>query len=209
MEIKDYQSNSHKSKEIKKDSREKEPERRVQPIALKGTARTKKKSGIRKFADVFIADDIGKVKDYVLFDVLRPAIKDAIEDIVSNGIHILLYGEQSGSSKKKTPGSNISYQKYYDGGSQKRDYRTPSYVKAFDYDDVILENRGDAEYVLDQMYDAIKAYGLVTVSDLCELIGVTAPYTANKYGWTDLNSAGIERVRGGYLLKLPRAFPID
>lgn len=207
-----YPSNSHKTRE-KELNREplKLPEKKMQKATLKGAVRTKKKSTARKLLDTFVVEDSRTIKDYVLNDVLKPAIRDAIEDIVTNGIHILLRGEpQRGGSKRKTPGSTVSYQKYYDGrDTYKRDYRKPVYQQAFDYDDVILENRGDAEYILDQMYDAIKAYKIVTVADLCELLGISAPYTANKYGWTDLNNARIERVRGGYLLVFPKAFPID
>lgn len=71
-------------------------------------------------------------------------------------------------------------------------------------DEVIIETRVEAEHVLDRMVDLLKQYDQVTVSDLCDLVGATAAYTDNKWGWTDLRGADIRRVREGYLLKLPQ-----
>ena len=41
------------------------------------------------------------------------------------------------------------------------------------------------------------------------LVGINGSYTDNKYGWTHLRSADVQRVRDGYLLKLPKALPFD
>jgi hypothetical protein len=50
---------------------------------------------------------------------------------------------------------------------------------------------------------------LVSVADLYDLVGVTGNYTDNKYGWTDIRSASVIRVRDGYMLKLPKALPLN
>ena len=56
----------------------------------------------------------------------------------------------------------------------------------------------------------MEAYGLVRVADFYDLVGVTGNYTDNKYGWTNIRSAEIVRLRdGGYVIKLPRAMQID
>ena len=60
------------------------------------------------------------------------------------------------------------------------------------------------------MLDVIDRYGFVTVGDMYDLSGLTPPYTANSYGWTSIRTAEPVRVRdGGYVLKLPKASPID
>ena len=48
---------------------------------------------MQKFADVFISEDVNNVKSYIVMDVLVPAIKKAISDIVTNGIDMILYGK--------------------------------------------------------------------------------------------------------------------
>ena len=195
----EYKGNSHRSKE-----QNELVEKKVEQIA-KG--KTKKKSEVKKFADTFIAEDITSVKDYILMEVLLPAAKKAISDIVTNGIDMILYGETRTKSKSRE--SRVSYTKYYD---RDRDYDRPTRTRGrygYDYDDIILDTRKEAEEVLDRMDDLIDNYGMVSVADLYDLVGVSGNYTDNKYGWTNLRNADVQRVRDGYLLKLPKALPFD
>lgn len=74
--------------------------------------------------------------------------------------------------------------------------------------DIILETREEAEVVLKRMNEIIEAYGVVSVADLCDLVGVSCNYMDNKYGWTNIRNAEPIGVRGGYMLKLPKALPI-
>lgn len=204
--MENYKPNSHKSKE---EQQEAFAERKVEKV-IKGSAKTKKRSDVKKFADVFISEDAGNVKSYILMDVLIPAIKKAISDIVTNGIDIMLYGE-SGRSKKKSPASKISYRSYYESDNdRKRDYSSIRTRSTYDYDDIILETRGDAESVLATMDELVETYGMVSVADLYEMVHIQGSYTDNKYGWTkNIRNASVVRVRDGYLLKLPKALPFD
>ena len=202
-----YTSNSHKSKEAaaKAPAEEKEIKK-----VVSGKVSTKNKSEIRKLADVFISEDVANVKSYVLMDVLVPAVKKAISDIVTNGIDMILYGETNHSSKKRN-GARVSYSSYYDRDRERSSSQSRTSTKSsFDYDDIVFETRGDAELVITQMEEIISRYGFVSVSDLYDMADLTAPYTANKYGWTDVRTAEPVRARGGgYIIKLPRALPYD
>lgn len=170
--------------------------------------KSRKKSEIQKFADVFIQEDAQKVKSYILMDVLVPAVKKAISDIVTNGIDMILYGE-TGRTKKSGTASKVSYRSYYDKRDDRRDYGSSRTRTGYDYDDVILDNRGEAEEVLSRMDELIATYGLVSVADFYDLVGITGSYTDNKYGWTDIRNASVVRVRDGYTIKLPRALPLN
>lgn len=193
----EYKSNSHRSREIERE------EKKVERV-VKGQVKSKKKN---KFADTFISEDAASVKEYIIFDVLIPAAKNAISDMVTTGIQMMLYGEVRGGSKSK--GSKVSYSKYYDD-RRERDYDRRSRTRSgYDYDEIILESRAEAEEVLNSMDDLLERYGLVSVADLYDLVGVTGNYTDNKYGWTNLRHASVQRLRDGYLLKLPRAIPLD
>ena len=196
-----YESNSNKSKE---EQRESIPEKKVEKVIL-GTAKAKKKSSINKFADVFISEDVNNVKSYIIMDVLVPAVKKAMSDIVTNGINMILYGETT--NKKSSDASKVSYRNYYD-----RDRREEPYSRqrvGYSYDEIILDNRGEAEDVLSRLDELIITYGIVSVADLYDLVGITGNYTDNKYGWHDIRSASVLRVRDGYLLKLPKALPLN
>lgn len=204
--MENYKPNSHKAK---KEQEEALAERKVEKV-IKGSAKTKKRSDVKKFADVFISEDAGNVKSYIIMDVLIPAIKKAISDIVTNGIDIMLYGE-TGRSKKKSPASKISYRSYYESDNERRrDYSSVRTRSTYEYDDIVLDSRGEAESVLATMDELVETYGMVSVADLYEMVGVQGSYTDNKYGWTkNIRNASVVRVRDGYLLKLPKALPFD
>lgn len=72
-------------------------------------------------------------------------------------------------------------------------------------DDIVFETREDAERVLDAMTDTVKRYGVVTLADVYDIVGRTATYTANKYGWRSVNAGEVVRCRVGYYIKLPKA----
>lgn len=199
-----YKPNSHKSKEAQYESI---PEKKIEKV-VQGKVKTKKRSEASKLADIFISEDVANVKSYVLMDVLVPAIKKAISDIVTNGIDMILYGE-SGRTRRNSPASRVSYSQYYDRNRRDRDREPVAQRANYSYNDVLLETRGDAEDVLMRMDELVATYGMVSVADLNDLVGITGQYTDNNYGWTNIKSAYVQRVRDGYLLKLPRAIPID
>lgn len=194
-----YQPNSHKFKE---EQREKKKVEKV----VNGTVKTKPNTA-RKFTNLFISEDVSSVKSYIFMDVLVPAIKKAVSDIVRDGIDMLLYGESKGR-KNSTNASYVSYRSYSD--RDRRDDRHTSRSRVgYNFDDIILESRGEAEEVLTRMDELIDTYGIVSVADLYDLVGVTGNYTDNKYGWTNIRNAEPVRVRNGYILKLPKALPIN
>lgn len=203
----EYKSNSYRSKEEQKQQEKKEERQKLEKIVT-GTVKTKKKSELHKLTDIFISEDVKNVKSYVLMDVLVPAIKKAISDIVTNGIDMILYGE-SGRRTRSSSGSSsyVSYRDY----SRKEDRRPTEPIRrnAYDFGSVILESRGEAEAVLDRMTEIIEAYEFVAVADLFDLLGQDCQYTDQKYGWTNLRDASVERTRDGYLLKLPKVTPLN
>lgn len=189
--------NSHKYKE----EQQKQTEKRAEKVVT-GQVIVKKKSGLQKFAGEFISEDAKNIKDFIFGDVLIPAIKKAISDIVTNGIDMILYGGSKPGGRRNVA-DRVSYSKYSDPN---RTYREPrSITTKYNYDDIVLETRGEAEDVLDRMYEILDSYGFVRVADLYDLVGKTGDYTDNKFGWARLDSAEIVRVREGYWLKLPKA----
>lgn len=171
-----------------------------------GNVRTKKKSEMSKFRDVFIAEDVSNVKSYIVMDVLIPAAKKAISDIVSNGIDMILYGETKGR-KSSVNASYISYRDY----GLKRDDRRPSSRgrNAFSYDEIIFDNYGEADDVITRMGELLDTYGVVSVADMYDLAGLTCDFTFNKYGWTSIRNAEVRRSGDGYVIKLPNPLAID
>ena len=194
--MEEFKPNSHKSKELTP-----VPEKKVEKI-VKGTVKSKKKNGIDRLKDNFISEDAANIKTYVVMDVLIPAVKKAICDIVKNGVDMILYGESGRSSRR--PSEYVSYDRRYLDRGDPRFYNADRARIGYSYDDIILETRGEAEDVLARMDELIEIYGMVSVADLYDLVGITGNYTDNKYGWTNIRNAEPVHVRDGYMLRLPK-----
>lgn len=199
-----YKPNSHKSKdpEVKKE------QQKIEKV-ITGTAKIKSKNEFQKFASSFIPEDIASVKSSIT-EALSFALKKALSEMGHNIIDAIIPGASSYIKGTKSTVSRIAYNRCFD----KEDDRRPidKYVpkSLFDYGDITLETRGEAEEVLHIMREIIKEYGLVRISDLYEMIGVPLDnYTGNNYGWMNLRTAEVVRVRDGFMLKLPRAIPLD
>lgn len=200
----EYQPNSHRSRELQ--TTETPAEKRVDKV-VKGKVQTRENKG-RKLTDIFISEDVSNVKTYIFMDVLVPAIKKAISDIVTDGIDMVLYGG-TGRSKKSSSGSKVSYRSYYDDRPDRRESNYANRTR-FDYDDILFDSRVEAEAVYREMQDVIGRYGYCSVADMYDMAGLTPPFTANKFGWTSIRNAEIVRVRGGdYIIKLPKITPFD
>lgn len=199
-----YPNNSHKYKEQQK---EQVPEKKIEKV-ITGTAKTKKRNRLISFSDIFGADDMSSVASYVLADVIIPKVKDVISAAVSITIDTILYGE-GGHSKRRSTADKISYNNCYDSGRARGRASAPVRTTRYNYDDIIVETRGEAEAVLSRMDEIIDQYGMVSVADLFELCDMTGQFTDHKYGWTDLSRASVERTRDGFTFKLPRALPLN
>lgn len=201
----DFKPNSHRFKEEQKTTERKKVEK-----VVSGVAKTKKKSEIHKFTDIFLAEDFSSVKNYIVSDILLPAAKKLVTDVVKDGIDTLIYGSPSyrdrGSNTFRAP--YVSYGKVSDRRDDRSYYQRTR--NGYNYDDVVLKDRGDAEVVLRQLDELMETYKVVRVADLYDLVGIQHNYTDNNYGWTNIRNASIERLRdGSYMIKMPRAFPLD
>lgn len=197
----EYAGNSNKQKEeVKK-------EKVIKQVA-KGKVQTRKETKLGSLISKFIVSDLRTVSEYVVKDILIPSAKRTLGEMLNNGIDMMLYGEVK-PKRRSTSSSRVSYASYYDRDDRtiRRDSnigraRTSSH-------DVLLETRVEAEEVLNTLDDLIDQYGVVSVADLYDLVGLTSTnYTDNKYGWTDLRHAEVRRDRDGYLLRMPKATPI-
>lgn len=180
---------------------------------ITGNVKIRKKSSATKIKDIFLPGDTVKVKNFVLKDVIIPTIIKAIDTIVTEGVHMMLYGETD-KRRNSTPSNSVEWRSHYDYSSKSRSssarpYRSSLSRETYEYDDIIFETRGEAENVLMGLDAMLDKYSIVTVADYYELVQVSCNHTARNYGWSDLRSAYIARTRGGYMIKLPKPLPID
>ncbi len=201
-DINSYPPNSHKSKN--KENELQSVEKKIEKVVT-GAVKEKKKSGLRKILGVFMPEDVDDVKSYIFFDIIVPTIKN----VLSDSFNAYLYGRNA-KPRSKLSGESASYRSYYSGNKSASGSSFESGTRnGFEYDDIVLENRGDAEDVLVKMKDTIEIYGSVSIGDLYEMVGLsTVNYNNNNYGWKSLKTAEVLHVRDGYLLKLPKAIAL-
>lgn len=170
----------------------------------------KKKTKADKLADDLIAQNMTSVVSDIFTEVLLPSFKNMISDAVKAGIDRLLYGDSSyRTNSNSTPASKISYNKYYTEQSARKPDVPVRTRETYDYNNIVFNSRGDAEAVLMSMDELISQYDVVRVADLYDLAGITGEYTDYRYGWTDIRSARVERVRDGYIIRMPKALPLE
>lgn len=179
------------------------------------SSRIRKKNNVQRFADSIISEDIADIKTYVKSEVVIPAIKKTISDIVSgvfdiirNSVDTALFGEsnprRNGRYSSRTP-----YNSMYDNrNSVRREYDTRR-MSVFDYEYIEHDTRGKAEWILNELREDIREYNFARVADLFSLSDMDPPSVSENYGWTDLSRASVKYERGKYVIKLPRAIPRD
>ncbi len=176
----------------------------------------RKKSLRKQFSETFVAGDARTALRYSVMEVLLPAAKDMIWEAVSEGFHKLIFGDNSrrrGSTPPQSgPTGYVSYNRM--GPSPVRGTGPQRAISRMararhNFDEIILDDRSEAEDVIDRLFDLVSRYDAATVADLYELVGLASTHTDHKWGWTDLHGVGVSRIRGGYLLDLPEPHPLD
>jgi len=215
--VSEFPSNSKNPTNEKKSKEEPKKVERV----IQGEVIRRKKPMLRRLKDTFGGGDAKGAVSFVLIDVILPMTKDMVADAVSQGAERMIFGESRSTSRRSGrhfgSGSNnhTNYQKSFRGGSRdnyRDDPRANPTRKArasFDFEDIIIPTRAEAEDVIDQLFELISKFEAVTVAELYSLVGVTPTYTDEQWGWYDLRGAGPTRISNGYLLELPKPEPLD
>lgn len=191
--MEEYKPNSYSYKSsIKEEPKE---EKKLQPVVTT-PVKVKKKS------------EIGSKLLDIVKDILIPAAKKTLSDIMTSALDVVLYGNEGvRGGNNNMSGRYYSYASYYDRRPVQGTARQSR--PQYSYDEIILATRQEAESVLAGLDDTIRKYGRATVADLYDLVGITGQYTDNNYGWTDLRSANVSHYRDGYLLNLPKPMSVD
>lgn len=197
----EYESNSFKSKEHK--ATEEVSEKRLEKV-VKSPARKKKRNAFSQLGDIFIPEDIEDVKSRVLEDVIAPAIRDILMDALG-----AFLGVNARKDARRPISDTVSYRDYSSRDGKRKNNKSYRARNDFEFNSIIVRTRGEAEMILDQLDAAIDKFGFASVADLYDLAGLSIDYTANSYGWTSIRNATVVPSRGEYILKMPKAVPLD
>lgn len=195
----EFPGNSNRGKEERKP--------RVGKI-VEGELRTRKKPLGRRFAETFIQGDARSVREAVFWGLVIPKVKDMFLDAAWESLQVTLFGENR-SGRRTSSGSSYRYEGRHNPDrvlSRDRD-REPLSRRAratHDFREILFDSRVQAEDALSTLEAAIEQYEQVSVADLYDMAGIDASYTDQQYGWFDLRESTVRKVRGGYIIDMPR-----
>lgn len=202
----DYQGNAKKDKEPKTESSKKPLEK-----VVTGDVVVKPKTIGNRFKNIFFGGDIETSRQYLVSEVILPALRNLVVEAVAKGVDRLVYGESAHRHRRQpTYGPRVQYNNPIDRGrTQSRAFlpdqrpieRWTSGKKSFE--DVIVANKEDADTVVERLTDIVDMYDVVSVADLYELLGLPSSHVDNKWGWTHLSSIEVRQVREGYRISFP------
>lgn len=176
-------------------------------------AKVQKKSAIKEALRTFFAQDLPEIAEHLVIDVAIPAAKNAITDMVTQGIQQLLYGEvdprrrsTSGYTSYSSSSRSDRSRGYYE--SRRTERREPRQPKPTNVEDLVFDTRGDAVDVIEFIADSIDQYGQVSVADLMSSVGIQPRYTDERWGWTTTDAFEIRQIREGWLVSADRPEPL-
>lgn len=211
--MENFPSNSNASRKRVPANAPKKAERtKLEPVVTGTVTRRKTPLG-KRLLHVVIGGEVHEVREHVIFDVLLPAARDMVVDAGEAALRGVFYpdssaGRRGHSRNRGGPHGTryTNYSRYSEPRGRRDEPRTvsPRARSRHDFDEIIFNNRVEAEATLDLLFERIEEYGDATVADLYDLVGITEDYTDKRYGWTDLSNASVSRTKGGYILDLPR-----
>lgn len=192
-------------------SNSKASKRQPKQVAPVAQARLEARHGGR-LKSALVAETGRALVEYMVYDVFIPMLKDAAAATFNRA----LFGDGRGYTVGRQPNSygRTDYGAYSrprtDGSMRDPRRELPPRVKTqHNFDEVVFNDRAEADLVLDRLMDLIDTYGVATVADFYDLAGISTDYPDNSWGWERLGGAAIRRTRAGYILDLPRPVTID
>ena len=150
------------------------------------------------------ANEVRGISSYLYSDVILPALKGIISDFVTNGIDMILHGDQQttyrrGGRRNYGAMSNrrVSGVGRYGARPSKRKYEGAM------MEEIFFGSRQDAELTLAKMLEYVAEYGWCSIGDLYSLVGLTSNHTHERYGWDAIGRTRVLSTPDGYILDLP------
>lgn len=183
----------------------KEDKQRATPQA---TGKKRKKSTLSKLSDIFIQEDVGDVKKYVVEEVLIPGILEVTASTLNNAINMIFLGSTTPISTR----SNISK---YTNPSKSRITTSPrSRRNTYSgYNEVTGISKREAIDIMDELHQQLLDFdGMpVSVGDLYDAASIDTRSTDFDWGWESIDEFEIkpDMNEGGYYIHTPRPRPIN
>lgn len=203
----DYQGNSKKTKK----PNEPQPKKDLEKVVT-GDVIVKPKTITSRVKNIFFGGDVNTAGQYVISEVLLPALRNLVVETISKGADRLIYGDSMHRRRPTNYAPRVQYNNPINRGYGSRNFLadqkpvdrwTQGHVGGKAFEDVIVSTKEDADTVVERLIDIVDMYELVSVADLYELLGLPSSHTDNKWGWTHLTTIDVRQVREGWRITFP------
>lgn len=180
-----------------------------EPI-VKEKAVKKELSFGQKLRGAFVKEDLTSIRDYVVFDIIVPSVKQSIFDTVTGIVGQLLGVNISTRATRGYSGGNDRPFKDYAKASRRGSvaHEKVQQYDPYDVSDVIFKSKADALALLEEIIDICDTNGWYSVDRFYRRAGIPEinnGYTNQAYGWHNVDGSEVVAVHGGYIIDLPRA----
>lgn len=190
-------------------------EKNIKAVVNGKVSSSKERSLFKRIRETFAIGNIREARDYIITDVVIPGFLDLLYDGATRGLGKLIYGDKAGVKRKSKGLGGTDYstgiRRLSDGEAWKshtvEDRRRDSIITAiYDYNEVELDSRADAERLLDNIVEYLDSHEIISVADIYSMAGHdSGNYTDNYWGWDTVAGSHINRKGEKWVLVLPRA----
>jgi hypothetical protein len=210
--------NSHQARAAAEAASAPAPQReKLQSVVKKGTVIQKKPNILKRVGRSMVADDVHDVGDFVVTDILVPALRNLLYDVVVGGAGRTIFGSAQARRPGVNPGlfgtaQNLKTAYHAASNPQAAPVAQPGLTKQaqarFDFSEISLTDHSEAMYIIELLKQRVADYGTASVADLYDLLGHTGAFTDQNWGWNDLSVARVHQNRAGFVLDLPHPVPL-
>lgn len=215
----DYNKVAHTSNtEAKKETKEERP--KVERVAV--AKKRKPKMSERLVRAIAGPDGIPSVSQYISKEIIIPAAKDLFVNAIQSGISMMVYGHDKpaggsgayrATSSYRAPSTNYGnrYQAGTPANNSQPNYSNKVTNTSFNSMDYAVASRQEALHVMENMQNLVADYGIATISDFYDMLGVETTFADSAFGWASNldNNATVVSVRDGFAVRLPRPEPVS
>lgn len=210
--------NSHKARAAADAAAAPAPVReKLESVVKKGTVIQKKPNIFKRTARSMVADDMQNVGDFVVTDILAPALRNLLYDVIVGGAGRTIFGQAQARRPGVNPGLFGTAQNlktaYHNASSPQgpppQQGMTKQAQARFDFSEVSLTDHSEAIYIIELLKQRTAEFGTASVADFYDLLGHTGASTDRNWGWTDLSMAKVHQNRSGFIFDLPQPVPLQ
>lgn len=177
----------------------------IDPVAPTMTPKKHKRNTVHEIFRAVFPGGFEEIKQHLLWDIFIPWLQDTAHNAWQGLGDVAFPG--SGRTAPKTSNGVPEYYSYND------QYRYSNYNQWTASNGYIPKMRPTTKErcneILESLHESIMRVGYATLLEFNSEVGIETYYTQRDYGWMSIRGVEPIQVRGGWIIPMPKAVPID